>query len=93
VTLTLDDLETDIVMNDSSTLTNTTIWFVAGLSLIVDVRTYIRTFLPGLLGNLWGDDLKMCVVFHMKPVTKMEIHYEDIVIEQNTDEENVQLNW
>jgi len=52
-------------VNDSSTLTNTTIWFVAGLSLIVDVRTYGRTdvrsdgrtFLPGLLGHLWGDDL------------------------------------
>jgi len=40
VTLTLisDDLESDIVVNDSSTLTNTTIWFVAALCLIVDVR-------------------------------------------------------
>jgi len=26
-------------VNDSSTLTNTTIWFVAALSLIVDIRT------------------------------------------------------
>jgi len=45
LTLTSDDLESDIVMNDSSTLTNTTIWFVAGLSLImiVDVRMYVRT--------------------------------------------------
>jgi len=42
--LTLDDLESDIVMNDSSTLTNTTIWFVAALSLIVDVRTDVRTY-------------------------------------------------
>jgi len=68
LTLTSDDLESAIVVNDSSTLTNTTIWFVAGLSLIVDVRTYICTdvrmdvctdirsngwtFLPGLLGHL-----------------------------------------
>jgi len=42
VTLTSDDLESDIVVNDSSTLTNTTIWFVAAFSLIVDVRTDIR---------------------------------------------------
>ena len=51
----------------TKTLTNTTIWFVAALSLIVDVRTYVRTdvrtyvgrtFLPGLLGHLPGDDLK-----------------------------------
>jgi len=39
LTLTSDDLESDIVVNDSSTLTSTTIWFVAALSLIVDVRT------------------------------------------------------
>jgi len=46
VTLTLisDDLESDIVVNESSTLTNTAIWFVAALSLIVDVRTYVRTY-------------------------------------------------
>jgi len=31
-----------IVMNVSSTLTNTTIWFVAALCFIVDVRTYVR---------------------------------------------------
>jgi len=31
------------IVTDSSTLTNTTIWFVAALSLIVDVRTYERT--------------------------------------------------
>jgi len=55
----------NIVVNVSSTLTNTTIWFVAALSLIVDVRTYIqkdgrtygRTFLSGLLGHFWRDDL------------------------------------
>jgi len=56
LTLTSDDLESDIVVNDSSTLTNTTIWFVAALSLIVDVRTDVcsdgRTFLPGVLGHL-----------------------------------------
>jgi len=40
LTLTSDDLESHIVVNVSSTLTNTTIWFVAALSLIVDVRTY-----------------------------------------------------
>ena len=33
------DLESHIVMNVSSTLTNTTIWFVAALCFIVDVRT------------------------------------------------------
>jgi len=43
LTLTSDDLETHIIVNVSSTLTNTTIWFVAALSLIVDVRTYGRT--------------------------------------------------
>jgi len=43
LTLTSDDLESHIIMNDSSTLTNTTIWFVAALSLIVDIQTYIRT--------------------------------------------------
>jgi len=65
LTLTSDDLESDIVVNDSLIGTNTTIWFVAALSLIVDVRTYVptdgrtdgRTFLPGLLGHLGGDDL------------------------------------
>ena len=68
LTLTSDDLESHIIVNVSSILTNTTIWFVAALSLIVDVpvtyvRTYLgptdgRTFLPGLLGHLGGDDLK-----------------------------------
>ena len=62
-TLTSDDLESHIVVNVSSTSTNTTIWFVAALCLIVDVqtdgRTHGRTFLPGLLGHLSGDDLKM----------------------------------
>jgi len=56
LTLTSDELESHIVVNESSTLTNTTIWFVVALSLIVDVRTDIRmerwTFLPGLLGHL-----------------------------------------
>jgi len=31
------------LVNVSSTLTNTTIWFVAALCFIVDVRTYVRT--------------------------------------------------
>jgi len=43
LTLTSDDLESHIIVNDSSTLTNTTIWFVAALSLIVDVCTYVWT--------------------------------------------------
>ena len=66
LTLTSDDLESHMVVNVSSTLTNSTIWFVAALSLIVDVRTdgrtdvYVRTFLPGLLGHLGGDDLTSC---------------------------------
>jgi len=42
LTLTSDDLESHIVVNVSSTLTNSTIWFVVALSLIVDVQTYIR---------------------------------------------------
>ena len=43
-TLTLDDLESHIVVNVSSTLTNSTIWFVVPLSFIVDVRrTYVQT--------------------------------------------------
>jgi len=41
--LTSDDLESHIIVNVSSTLTNTTIWFVAALSLIVDIRTYVGT--------------------------------------------------
>jgi len=43
LTLTSDDLESHMVMNVSSTLTNSTIWFVAALCLIVDVRTDGRT--------------------------------------------------
>jgi len=39
LTLTSDDLESHIIVNDSSTLTNTTIWFVTALCFIVDVRT------------------------------------------------------
>jgi len=56
LTLTSDDLESHIVVNVSSTLTNTTIWFVAALSLWTYGRTYVcmdeRTFLPGSLGHL-----------------------------------------
>jgi len=51
LTLTSDDLERHIIVNVSSTLTNSTVWFVAALGLIVDVRTDGRTFLPGLLGH------------------------------------------
>jgi len=43
LTLTSDDLESHIVINVSSTLTNTTIWFMAALSLNVDICMYVRT--------------------------------------------------
>jgi len=43
LTLTSNDLESHIIVNVSSTLTNITVWFVAALSLIVDVRTDGRT--------------------------------------------------
>jgi len=43
LTLTSDDVESRMVMNVSLTLTNTTIWFVAALCFIVDVRTDGRT--------------------------------------------------
>jgi len=43
LTLTSNDIESHIIVNVSSTLTNTTIWFVAALCLIVDVRTEIFT--------------------------------------------------
>ena len=49
LTLTSDDLESHLVVNVSSILTNTTIWFVAALCFIVDVpsrpslRSYVRT--------------------------------------------------
>ena len=46
LTLTSDDLESHIIVNVStvsSTLINTTIWFVAALFFIMDVRTYVRT--------------------------------------------------
>jgi len=44
LTLTSDDLESDVIVNVSLTLTNTIIWFVATLSLIVDVQMYVRTY-------------------------------------------------
>ena len=62
LTLTSDDLESHIIiiMNVLSTLTNATIWFVAALSLIVDVRTYGR--MDGHFYRVYqvipGDDLK-----------------------------------
>jgi len=63
--MTSDDLESHIVVNVSSTLTNTTIWFVAALSFIVDVRMDGQTFLPGLLGHVTGDDLKKLQFIHI----------------------------
>jgi len=44
LTLILDDLESHIVVNVSSTLTTTTIWFVAALCFIVDVWMYGRLY-------------------------------------------------
>jgi len=43
--LTSDDLESHMIVNVSSTFTNTTIWFVAALCFSVDVFTvnYVRT--------------------------------------------------
>ena len=54
LTLTSDDLESHIVVNVSSTLTNTTIWLLAALFDCgrTDGLTYVRTLLPGLLGHL-----------------------------------------
>jgi len=51
LTLTSDDLESHIVVNVSSTLTNTTIWFVDALCFIVDVWTDI------FIGFIRRDDL------------------------------------
>jgi len=42
LTLTSDDRESHIIVNVSVTLTNSTTWFVAALSLIVNVRVYER---------------------------------------------------
>jgi len=59
--LTSDDLESHIDVNVSSTLTNFTIWFVAALCLIVDVRTDGRTYVrtDGRTDIFTGgDDLK-----------------------------------
>ena len=42
--LTSDDLGSHIFVNVSSTLTNITIWFVAALCLIVDVRMDGRAY-------------------------------------------------
>jgi len=66
LTLTSDDLESHIVLNVSLTLTNTTIWFVAGCIVFhcgrTDISTYVctdgQTLLLGLLSHLSRDDLK-----------------------------------
>jgi len=77
LTLTSDDLGSHIVVNVSSTLTNiTTIWFVAALSMIVDIRMYVWIFLPGLLDHLSEDDLKMTIfkfylLCHFQPIKKI----------------------
>jgi len=44
LTMTSGDLVCHIVVNVSSTVTNTTIWFVAALCLIVDVQMDVRTY-------------------------------------------------
>jgi len=51
VTLTLisDDLESHIVVNVSSTLTNTTTWFVAALSMIAEKKWVKIVFCQYLL--------------------------------------------
>jgi len=54
LTLTSDDLESLIFVNDSSTLTNSTIWFVAALNLFVDVRRYVRTYVGLRSGSTDG---------------------------------------
>jgi len=47
--LTSDDLESHIIVNVLSTLTNATIWFVHGCIVFhcgrTDVRTYVRTYI------------------------------------------------
>ena len=71
LTLTSDDLESHIVVNVSSTLTNLLfglwlhwVWLWTYVRMYVrtdgrtDVRTDGRTFSPGLLGHLSGDDVK-----------------------------------
>jgi len=85
LTLTSDDLESHIIVNVSSTLTNSTIWFVAALCLWTYVRTYGRTygrtdgrtFLPDLLGHLGGDDLKIGEVMRADRRTDMQ-HFEPL---------------
>jgi len=66
LTLTSNDLESHIIINVLSTLTNIAIWFVAALCLMVDIRKYIytdgQTFLP-------GDDLKMGKLQHIQTYT------------------------
>jgi len=61
LTLTSDDLESHIVINVSSTLTNSTIWFVAAFCLIVDVRTdgHFTGFIRSSQDS--GDDLKWVI--------------------------------
>ena len=61
LTLTSDDLESHIVVNVSSTLTNSDL--VCGCIVFdcgrTDGRTDVRTYVPGLLGHLSGDDIKI----------------------------------
>jgi len=56
LTLTSDDLASHIVVNVSSTLISTTIWFVAALCSIVDVRTdpQMDTFTGFIRSSLVG---------------------------------------
>jgi len=82
LTLTSDDLESDIFVNVSSTLTNTIIWFVAALSLIVDVRTYTyrRTdtftgFIRSSLRRLY--DLKSGVLGHKSSKSLKRVKIEE----------------
>jgi len=70
VTLTSDDLESHVVVNVSSTLTNNTIWYVATY-----VGTYGWIFLQGLLGHLSGDDLKTEIKTQLQAYNQTRITY------------------
>jgi len=71
MTLTSDDLESHIVVNVSSTLTNTTVWFVTALCFIVDVQTDIFTVFgrPYYRSCLWYNVSSVCLSVCLSSVT------------------------
>ena len=97
--LTSDNLESHIVVNVSSTLTNTTIWFVTALCFVVDVQTYGRTYIHMytygrtdgrtdiFTGFIWSS-LKAIIDSRLHP--RCTTHYEYFlvvfVVEQNLAE-------